>query len=75
MIPFAAVLLVKVTAIALLALGGRRFARRRSAAVRHVLLSAAFAAPLVLPFASLVTPAIQVLVPINAPASAALAAP
>jgi len=64
MMPFAASLLVKVTAIVLLALGGTVILRRRSAAVRHVLLAAAFAALVAVPIASLVAPAISIALPV-----------
>jgi len=59
-------ILAKVTITTALALVGAELARRSRAAVRHILLSAAFAVLIVLPLASIVAPAIQVRVPVAA---------
>ena len=53
---------VKATIIAALALIGTRLARRSRAAVRHVLLAAAFGALLLLPVASMVAPPVRIAV-------------
>jgi uncharacterized protein (TIGR03435 family) len=66
-IGFAALLLAKATLIIGVALAVARLARRSRAAVRHVVLAAAFAVLLLLPIAALVAPAIRVTVPIAAP--------
>ena len=58
-------MLLQITAILALALVGTHFARKSRAAVRHVLLAAAFGALLTLPFASMVAPS----VPLEVPAS------
>jgi uncharacterized protein (TIGR03435 family) len=60
-------ILAKVTLTTALALAGARLARHRPAAVRHVVLAAAFAALVVLPIASTLAPAITVRVPIAVP--------
>ena len=62
----AASIVAKVTATTALALAGTRLARGSRAAVRHVLLAAAFAVLLVLPIAALVAPSIRIPVPIVA---------
>lgn len=62
----AASMLAKATAVTALALAATWLTRRSRAAVRHVLLSAAFAVLLVLPLASLVAPTVRVAVPIAA---------
>jgi uncharacterized protein (TIGR03435 family) len=56
-------MLLKVTVILSLALAGTRLTRRSRAAVRHVLLSAAFGTLLILPIASVVAPSVSVAVP------------
>lgn len=58
--PLAALLLVKATLVAGTALAVVRCARGSPAAVRHVLLAAAFAVLLLLPLASVVAPPVQV---------------
>ena len=63
MMPFIASLLVKATVITLLALAGTRLARRTRAAVRHLLLAAAFATLLLVPVISAVAPAVRIAVP------------
>jgi bla regulator protein BlaR1 len=68
MIPVALSIVVKVTVIAALALAAARLARNGRAAVRHVLLAAAFAFILVLPLASIVAPSVRIEVPIAAQA-------
>lgn len=55
-------IVAKATVIALLALIGTRLARRSRAAVRHVLLAAAFGALLLLPVASMVAPPVRIAV-------------
>src|SRR5262245_11508200 len=57
-------ILLKVTATTALALIAARLARRNRAAVRHVLLAAAFAILLALPVASLITPPVHITLPI-----------
>jgi bla regulator protein blaR1 len=57
-------LLVKTTVVSAVALMIEVLARRRSAAVRHVLLAAEFAILLGLPLASIVLPAIRIRIPI-----------
>ena len=57
---FAAALLAKVTVTMALALIAVRLARKSRAAVRHLLLAAAFAVVLVLPIASIVVPSVRV---------------
>jgi uncharacterized protein (TIGR03435 family) len=64
-------LLLQVTVILVLALAGVRLARRSRAALRHVLLAGAFAVLLILPFASMVAPAIRVEVPASVHAAIA----
>src|SRR5436190_16545522 len=59
----AASILFKVTVILVTALAGARLARHSRAAVRHVLLAAAFVALLILPIASIVAPTVRVPVP------------
>jgi len=76
---FAASLLLKVTAILLLAIAARLVLRRQRAAVRHVVMAAAFAALLVVPAISLIVPAVVVALPVASspraiPAAADLAA-
>jgi uncharacterized protein (TIGR03435 family) len=56
-------LVAKVTVVLGVALAVSRLARRRSAAVRHVLLGASFAVLLGLPIASVIAPTIPVSVP------------
>jgi uncharacterized protein (TIGR03435 family) len=56
-------LLLKVTVILVLALVGARLMRHSRAAVRHVMLAAAFIVVMVLPIASLVGPTIQIAMP------------
>lgn len=63
-ISLVASLLVKVTITTALALIGARLARKSRAAIRHVLLAAAFLVLLVLPIASIVAPSVSVTVPI-----------
>jgi beta-lactamase regulating signal transducer with metallopeptidase domain len=57
-------ILMKVTVVLAVAVVAAGLARRSSAAVRHVILAAAFVVMLVLPFASLVAPKITVTVPV-----------
>src|SRR5581483_4511064 len=57
-------LLVKTTVVSSVALMIQVVARRQSAAVRHVLLTAEFAILLVLPLAAIVLPAIRITIPI-----------
>lgn len=59
----AAALLLKVTVVLTLALAGTWLARHSRAAVRHVLLTAAFIVVTILPIASLVGPTIQIAMP------------
>ena len=61
---FAAAVLVKATIVTVIGLAGARCARRARAAVRHVLLSSAFAVLVALPLASLVAPSIEVPLPV-----------
>ena len=56
-------ILLEVTVVLALALAGTRLARKSRAAVRHVLLAAAFGVALILPLASMVAPAVSVEVP------------
>ena len=56
-------ILLKVTITMLLALAAVRVSKHRPAAVRHVVLAAAFAVVLLLPIASIVAPSIRVPVP------------
>jgi uncharacterized protein (TIGR03435 family) len=56
-------ILVKVTVLLAVALIGVRLARNSRAAVRHVLLTAAFAALLILPMASAIAPSVAISVP------------
>jgi len=63
MMPFIASLLVKATVITVLALAGTRLARRNRAAVRHLLLAAAFVTLLLVPVISAVAPAVRIAVP------------
>ena len=56
--------LAKVTLVTAVGLAAAHLARRRRAAVRHVLLAATFAVAIVLPFASIVAPSISITVPI-----------
>jgi TonB family protein len=58
----------RVTIVMALAFIGTRLARRSRAAVRHVLLTVAFGALLVLPAASVIVPAVRIAVPIVAQA-------
>jgi uncharacterized protein (TIGR03435 family) len=58
------ILLAKVTIVLAAALVAARLAHRSSAAMRHVLLAAAFAVLLALPIASVVAPTIPVAVPV-----------
>jgi uncharacterized protein (TIGR03435 family) len=62
------VILLKVTATTTVALVGVQFARRSRAAVRHLLLLAAFAALLTLPVISVLAPSLTIAVPIRTPA-------
>jgi uncharacterized protein (TIGR03435 family) len=64
MTAFAATLLAKVTAITVLALAATWLARRNRAAVRHVLLTAAFVTLLAVPLISGIAPVIRVSVPV-----------
>jgi uncharacterized protein (TIGR03435 family) len=57
-------LLVKATVVIALALLAVKLARRSSAAVRHLMLSGAFAVLLLLPLASMVVPPVQFDVPV-----------
>ena len=57
--------LLNVTLVLTLVLAATRLARRSRAAVRHVLLAAAFAVLLILPLASVVSPTIAVSVPVS----------
>jgi hypothetical protein len=66
--PFIVSLLVKVTLVFGLALVVTHLARRTRAAVRHVLLAAAFAVALLLPVASWLIPSVSLEVPV-APAA------
>jgi uncharacterized protein (TIGR03435 family) len=75
MIAVAASILAKVTVTLVLALIATRLARRSRAAVRHVLLAAAFGVILVLPLASIVAPSVRVEVPIAAQAGVVPAPP
>jgi uncharacterized protein (TIGR03435 family) len=59
----AASMVVKVTVTTVLALAGARLARRSRAAVRHVLLAAAFAVLVLMPIGSVLAPAVRVEVP------------
>jgi uncharacterized protein (TIGR03435 family) len=68
-------ILIKVTVTLALALGAVHLARNSRAAVRHVLLAAAFAVILVLPLASIVAPSVRVEVPIAAQAGSSSAPP
>jgi uncharacterized protein (TIGR03435 family) len=63
MIPFAAAVVVKATVVTLAALAVTRTARRTRAAVRHVVLAAAFAVLLALPLTSLLAPAVSLSLP------------
>ena len=65
-------LLVKVTLTLVLALAGARLARHHRAAVRHLLLAAAFAVILALPVLSVALPTVRVEVPMAANAAAVL---
>ena len=74
----AASIVAKVTVTMALALVGVRLARKSRAALRHLLLAAAFAVLLVLPMASIVAPSVPLEVPIVAGSvaeSPALASP
>jgi uncharacterized protein (TIGR03435 family) len=62
------VILLKVTATTTVALVGVQFARRSRAAVRHLLLLAAFAALLALPVISVLAPSMTIAVRIRTPA-------
>jgi uncharacterized protein (TIGR03435 family) len=62
----AASILIKVTVTTALALAGARLARKSRAALRHVLLAAAFAMLLVLPIASIAAPPVRIAVPVAA---------
>jgi uncharacterized protein (TIGR03435 family) len=66
MTAFAVSVLVKATIVATIALGGARLARGSRAAVRHLVLAAAFAVLLILPLASLLAPPVPLPVPIAA---------
>ncbi len=66
MSPFALSILVKATIVTALALGCARLARGNRAAVRHLVLAAAFAVLLLLPMASLFAPSVRIPVPIAA---------
>ena len=59
-----AAILIKVTAVLAIALVGMHLARKSPAAIRHALLTAAFAVLLGLPIASVVSPTIDIFVPI-----------
>lgn len=59
-----AAILIKVTVVLAIALVGTHLARKSPAAVRHALLTAAFAVLLGLPIASVVAPTIRISVPI-----------
>jgi len=65
---FVVSILVGVTAVMAAALGVATVLRRRRAATRHALLTAAFAVALVLPVASAIAPYITIRVPVPAPA-------
>jgi uncharacterized protein (TIGR03435 family) len=67
----AASVLAKITLTTTLALAGVRLARKRTAAVRHLLLAAAFAMLALLPIGSLVVPVVRVPVPVAARVPAA----
>jgi uncharacterized protein (TIGR03435 family) len=56
-------ILLEVTVVLALALAGTRLARKSRAAVRHIVLAAAFGVVLMLPLASLVAPSVRVEVP------------
>ncbi len=56
-------MLIKVTLVLALALGGAKVARRSRAAVRHVLLAASFVVLLMLPVVSIVAPPVRVAMP------------
>src|SRR5215471_18625749 len=58
-------ILLKVTLTTVMALVATYFAKRSAAAVRHVLLAAAFALLLALPIASIVAPSIAIPLPIT----------
>src|SRR5262249_14139848 len=63
MLSFATAVSVKATIVTVIGLAVARCARRAPAAVRHVLLSAAFAVLAALPLASLIAPSIWVPLP------------
>lgn len=65
---FAVSILVKATLVVAVALGAVRLARDSRAAVRHLVLAAAFVVLLVLPPASFFAPSVRVAVPITASA-------
>jgi len=65
-------MLFKVTATLAAALGAAWAASRSRAAVRHLILAAAFVVLLVLPFASMIAPSVAVPLPIAAPRAAAI---
>ena len=67
---FAVSILVKATAALAMALVAARLARRRRAAVRHVLLAAAFAVLMVLPLASISTAPWTVAIDVPPPVAA-----
>src|SRR5262245_30235542 len=69
-VPVIASIVLKVTIVTAVALAGGRLARRSRAAVRHIMLAAAFATLLITPIASFVVPKVDVAVPIAAPSSA-----
>jgi hypothetical protein len=59
----AALIVAKVTVIVACGLIGVRLLRRNRAAVRHVMLAAAFGVILLLPVASLIAPPVRIVVP------------
>jgi hypothetical protein len=71
MMPILASILIKATVVFGVALAGTRLARRSPAAVRHVVLTAAFVVSLGLPIASVVVPTIRIEIPIAAQQSVA----
>src|ERR1041384_777581 len=57
-------MIIRATAVLVLALVATRLARRSCASVRHVILAACFAVLLVLPISSIVDPMIRIPLPI-----------
>ena len=68
-------LIVKATAVVLLALVGARLASHERASVRHLLLASAFVALLALPLVALTGPRVTIDVPVAQPAAIASSAP